>query len=74
MGKAMPRATIPAINKAIAALGIEAELIRAKGYFYFTGPSVETCSRQGVYGVTRVGDLTVEQWLGELKDIMENKA
>jgi len=65
--------TLHQINKAIKAKGYKAELFKGDGYFYFFGDDVDTCKEQGVYGVCHVTDLTVEQWIKELEDKMENK-
>ena len=64
----MARATIPSVNKALKAAGIEAEIFRGNGYFYFSGPAVEVSHEQGVYGVFRISDLSVEEWVEEAKE------
>lgn len=56
--------TIKQVNKALAAKGYKAELVRGDGYFYFWGPDTAKFEESGVYGgVTRLSDLTVERWV-----------
>lgn len=51
------------VNKALAAAGIRAELIRAReGYHYFVGEDVEYCYSTSVYTV-QTSRYSVEQWL-----------
>lgn len=59
--------TIKNINAALKAAGIDAEIVRGKGYFYFTGPAMDLAKEQGVYGVARLGDLPIERWVEEAK-------
>lgn len=54
------------LNKELAKLG-QVELVKGEGYFYFNGKSVDQCKEQGVYGVYRLNDLTIEQWIEEAK-------
>ena len=61
------RVTIKAINKALIEAGIDAQLFKAKGYFYFSGPSMENAFEQGVYGVYHLSELSVAQWVEEAK-------
>ena len=60
-----PRRTLATVNKAIAAAGIPAELVKGKGYFYFVGDTVDT-SVPGVY-VNALNELSVESWIEEAK-------
>ena len=64
------RVTLSAVNKALAQEGIKAELVRGEGYFYFVGDDVDLSEEQGVYGVYRLSELSVERWLQEAKDKM----
>lgn len=61
------RTTITAINKALAAAGIDAELVKGRGYFYFVGSDMDYAEEQGVYGVFRLSDLSVTQWVEEAR-------
>lgn len=51
------------INKALAAKGIKAELIKGEGYFYFIGDDVD-CNVDGVY-VFSLNELTLDRWIDE---------
>lgn len=64
------RVTLSAVNKALAHAGIKAELVRGEGYFYFVGDDVDLSEEQGVYGVYRLSELSVERWVQEAKDKM----
>jgi hypothetical protein len=57
--------TLKAVNKAIAAHGIKAELVKGADFFYFTGVAVGKLDSTKVY-VTRVNDLPLQRWLDEL--------
>lgn len=59
--------TVKNINQSLQDAGIDAEIVRGDGYFYFTGPSMDLVEEQGVYGVTRLSDLSVERWVAEAK-------
>lgn len=61
------RVTISAINKSLAAAGIDAEIHRGDGYFYFSGPPVDLAQEQGVYGVTRLSELSVSAWVDQAR-------
>ena len=65
------RITINNINKALEAAGIKGELVKGEGYFYFFGESFDGCVEQGVYGVFRLTDLSVERWVQEAKAKIE---
>ena len=61
------RVTLKQINEALKAEGIDAEIHRGEGYFYFSGPAMDLAHEQGVYGVARLSDLPVERWVQEAK-------
>ena len=61
------RTTLAAVNKALAAAGIDAELVKGRGYFYFVGSDMDYAKEQGVYGVFRLSDLSVTQWVEEAR-------
>lgn len=66
--------TMKTINKAIADKGIDAELVKGKGYFYFAGEDVAWCDMTSVY-VYRLNELSLEAWLDQLNEfINESKA
>lgn len=58
------------VNKAIAARGIDAELVHGEGYFYFVGSAVENADSTSVM-VFRLNDLTLDQWMEELDSAIE---
>lgn len=62
------RVTLNNINLELSRQGIKAELVKGNGYFYFIGDDVELAEEQGVYGVYRLSDLSVDQWIQEAKD------
>ena len=62
--------TLNSVNKKIKSLGIDAELAKEDGYFYFYGKSVERCYSTSIY-VHRLNQLTMEQWLDHLNDFVE---
>lgn len=69
----MARVTINAINKALEEAGLDCQINKGDGYFYFTGSSVDLAMEQGVYGVYRLGDLSIEQWVEQAKEKSQSK-
>lgn len=61
--------TLKAVNKAIAARGIKAELYQADGYLYFYGDDVDLAYTTSV-AVCRLNHLTLERWMQELDEIV----
>lgn len=61
------KATKKTIDQALKAAGLDAEIFKGKGYFYFVGASVDLAYEQGVYGVARFSDLSVDRWVEECK-------
>jgi hypothetical protein len=57
--------TLKAVNKAIAARGIKAELVQGNGYLWFFGADVEYAQTTSV-SVCRLNHLTLERWMSEL--------
>lgn len=66
------KSTKKAIDAALKSSGIDAEIFKGNGYFYFVGLSVNLASEQGVYGVARFSDLSVDRWVEECKAIVES--
>ena len=60
---------IRSVNKALKEAGINGELVRGEGYFYFVGESFYYSSGTSVY-VFRVTNLTIEQWVQEALDMI----
>lgn len=61
--------TIKAVNKAIAARGIKAEIVQGDGYLWFFGADVELAHTTSV-SVCRLNHLTLERWMLELDDFV----
>jgi len=61
-----PRVTVANVNAALRAAGIDAELLKGRGYFYFGGPAVELCYTTSV-PTMHLRSLSVEQWLDEAR-------
>ena len=62
----MKRLTMKSANKAIAARGIKAELVKGDcGYFYFVGDDVEYANTTSV-SVYQLNHLTLDQWMADL--------
>lgn len=60
--------TASQVTKALEKAGFKAELVRGEGYWYFDGPDAEGFEEQGVYGVYRIGELSVQQWVDAFKE------
>lgn len=56
------------INQALKKAGIDAEIVKGDGYYYFFGKDVEHAREQGVYDVCYLNQLTVEQWVSRARD------
>lgn len=61
----MARLTLKSVNAAIKAKGINAELVKGDGYFWFDGVDVEFAYSPSVM-VFQLNHLTLEQWMEEL--------
>ena len=61
-----PRRTLNTVNKAINFAGLNAELVKGEGYFYFVGSQVDT-GKGGVY-VNALNELSVEEWVEEARE------
>lgn len=64
--------TLRKVNGELTRAGIRAELVKGDGYFYFVGQDVELAQEQGVYGVFRLNDLSLEQWVEEARQRMQD--
>lgn len=62
--------TLNRVNKALEAAGINGELFKGDGYFYFMGESFDKSNKPGVY-VVSINQLTFEQWMEEAKQRIE---
>ena len=62
------RLTFRAVNAALAAAGAAEVLAKGDGYFYFMEGDAHCWPATMVY-VTRLNDLTVEQWIGEWRSL-----
>ncbi|WP_225694464.1 hypothetical protein [Pseudomonas savastanoi] len=64
------RVTLAKVNAALIASGFEEQLQRGAGYFYFAGGTAELWPRTSVM-VSRLGDLSVKEWVAEARDYKE---
>jgi hypothetical protein len=64
---------ISTVNRALQAEGIDAELVRGDGYFYFVGPDVELASTTSVM-VYRLNQLSLSGWLYEAREFKRQTA
>jgi hypothetical protein len=62
------RVTINAVNQELAKRDIQATLANGGGYFFFRGPDVNSWLDRTVQ-VSKISDLTVDQWLQAFKDL-----
>lgn len=67
------------VNKAIAARGIAAELVKGDAYYYFIGLDVER-AKDSIVLVPRLNDLSLDRWMDlldekvqETKTVQENR-
>jgi len=68
----MARTTIRRVNDALEAAGFEGvELVRGNGYFYFSGGDTVRWHTSGVYGVSRLTAMSVEEWVNEARRLRE---
>lgn len=61
---------IKTVNKAIAAEGINLELVAGEGYFYVVGPGAESLSNASVM-VYRLNDQPLEAWLRDVRNFAQ---
>lgn len=69
----MKRPTLAAVNAALRAAGIAAEIRSGNGYFYFRGPAVDA-ARTTMVMTPRLSTFTVEQWVDEARAIAADAA
>jgi hypothetical protein len=55
------------VNQAVAKLGHKEKLVKGKGYYYWVGGRATRFKTSGVY-VFRLNQLTLKQWVDDLKD------
>lgn len=65
--------TIKRINKEIKARGWNAELVAGDGYFWLDGDDVAWAYSSSI-GAYRLNHLTLEQWLEDVRRIVEDSA
>lgn len=63
--------TIKIVNRVLKENGINAELVKGDGYYWFDGPDVEFAFTTSVM-VCRINDLSLESWLYEAKVAVES--
>lgn len=68
----MTKITTKAVNKALVANGINAEIVRGEGYWYFSGEGTGTWKSTSVYTM-RLNDLSVHEWVEQAKAFCDEK-
>jgi len=69
----MKRVTINNVNAALKGAGIDAELVRGKGYFYFAGPAMDRVYDACVCTMF-ITDFSVQRWVDICREkIKENE-
>lgn len=64
----MTRLTLNKVNTHLKSIGINGELVKGSGYFYFSGDAFDFRDLEsGVYCASRLNDLTLEQWVDEAR-------
>lgn len=61
--------TLKQVNKALKDKGYEAELIKGKNYFYFTGNSIN-CAVSASVMVNSINQLSLNEWVKEYEGLM----
>lgn len=67
----MARLTLKKVNAELKKLYKDVELVQGKGYFYFIGEDVKYVKEQSVGGVYKLNDQTLEAWLRDAKEKVE---
>ena len=61
--------SVKTVNKTLLAMGISAELVKGKGYFYIAGEDVSNISTTMIC-VSKFSDMTDSQWIEEVKNLL----
>ena len=61
--------SVKTVNKTLLAMGISAELVKGKGYFYITGEDVSNISTT-IRCVSKFSDMTDPRWIEEVKNLL----
>lgn len=67
----MARLTLKKVNAELKKLYKDVELVQDKGYLYFIGEDVKYVKEQSVGGVYKLNDQTLEAWLRDAKEKVE---
>lgn len=67
----MSRLTFKKVNAELKKLYKDVELVQDKGYLYFIGEDVKYVKEQSVGGVYKLNDQTLEAWLRDAKEKVE---
>lgn len=62
--------TIATVNKALKEAGINGELLKGNGYFYFWGPDFDRCTTTSVM-VPQLNCLSLESWLHDAREFID---
>lgn len=57
------------INKALRAKGYTDEIFAGKGYWYFSGDDASKFPQSGVYGVYRLNEMSLDQWVDAYENL-----
>jgi hypothetical protein len=57
------------INNALRAKGYRDEIFAGNGYWYFSGNDASQFTQSGVYGVYRLNELTLTQWIAAYESL-----
>lgn len=61
------RVTLNKINEAVRASGHNEQLVKGNGYYYWINGEAYKFREMGVYGVSHLNELTIEQWIADLE-------
>lgn len=61
---------IKTVNKAIAAEGINLELVAGEGCFYVVGPGCESLANASIY-IYRLNDQPLEAWMQDVRNFAQ---
>lgn len=67
----MARLTLKKVNIELKKLYKDVELVQGKGYLYFIGEDIKYVKEQSVGGVYKLNDQTLEAWLRDAKEKVE---
>jgi hypothetical protein len=66
----MAKLQLKTVNKELKAQGLDCQLFKGEGYYYFSGPDVEFASGTAVY-VNRLNEMALFQWINQARDFAD---